>query len=171
MRGWGSSFFAAAVGVALLCLGLAQLDAAFVAENATVEGKVERVETGPAGAAIGFAGTDARFLLAPAMFGLPPVQSLRDASHVVVHYDVRGFAGAHPVVGLEADGVTYLSPGGYQAIVGFFAFVALVPGALFLMLGLRGLSNREVGVAPVPECAVLAREAVVIAFPRRPHRR
>ena len=168
MRGRGISFLSVIAGALLLCVGVVQLDAAFLRGVDSAAGKVSEVVAAPYGYAIALEGYEQRFVLALPGLGHPPVQVLRDASKVFLQYDVRPAAGAHAVVGLSVDGVTYFSSAGYQTYATIFAFVVLVPGLTFLVLGLLGRPSEAVQSSDMPECAVLAREAIVIAFPRRP---
>lgn len=168
MRGRGLSFLAVIAGALLLCVGIVQIDAAFLRGVDNAAGKVSDVVAAPYGYAIALEGYEQRFVLALPGLGHPPAQALRDAAMVSLEYDVRAASGAHAVVGLSVDGVAYFSSAGYQTYATIFAFVVLVPGLTFLMLGLLGRPAETVQSGEVPECAVLAREAVVIAFPRRP---
>lgn len=168
MRGRGLSFLSVIAGALLLCVGIVQLDAAFLRSVDNAAGKVSEVVAAPYGYAIALEGYEQRFVLALPGLGHPPVQALRDAATVSLEYDARPASGAHAVVGLSVDGVTYFSSTGYQTYATIFAFVVLVPGLMFLTFGLLGRSNEVAQGGEAPECAMLAREAIIIAFPRRP---
>lgn len=170
MRGRGFSFLSVIAGALLLCVGIVQLDAAFVRGVDNAAGKVSDVVAAPYGYAIALEGYEQRFVLALPGLGHPPVQALRDAAMVSLEYDARPASGAHAVVGLTVDGVAYFSSTGYRTYATIFAFVVLVPGLTFLMLGLLGRPSEAAQSGDAPECAILAREAIVIAFPRRPRR-